>query len=390
MEDGLTIQAIGGETRAFRFAEGRLADLGIWRARQPLPGDVYLARVARLDRPLGLAFCDMGEGPAGVLPLDQAPAGLSEGASLPVRLVRSAAPGKGPKLAPARGPARWKEGSAPRLLERAAEPLARFLDPPPETLQVDTPGQAADLRARGLAPQLHPGGFAPALANLLDGEVEGLLQPLVELPGGASLLIEPGETLTAIDVNMGAGGRGESAVAAEALNLSVLPEIARQLRLRALAGRIVIDCLALAGRDQRRRLRSAMERALAGDPERTRVLPMTAGGLLEVTRRRGLFAPLHELLTEPAGPFAGRRLTKKAEAIQVLRHLAALQRQAPGQRLVLRAEAGLFAELERMEDWQGLSKASGALLRIERIETPDGRGGRYLLWSEQDKASGGR
>ncbi len=383
MEDGLYLQAIGGETRAFRFAEGRLVDLGIWRARQPLPGDIYLGRVKKLDRPLGLAFCDLGEGPAGVLPLDQAPQGLTEGATLPLRLVRAAAPGKGPKLSAARGPAGWREGPAPRLLERGPSPLARFLDPLPESVVVDSPGLAAELRDTGVAPKLHPGGFAPALANGLDAEVETLLQPRVDLPGGASLLIEPGETLTAIDVNMGGAGRG--ALAAETLNLEALPEIARQLRLRSLAGRIVIDCLALSGQDQRRELRAAMEAALAGDPERTRVMPATASGLLEVTRRRGLLTPLHELLTEAAGPFAGRRLTLRAEAAHLLRQVAALQRHAPGKRLILRLEAALRAELEAMEDWRGLIAASGALLHLERIEAPLGEPARHRLWVAQDK-----
>ncbi|MEO1194138.1 MAG: ribonuclease E/G, partial [Pseudomonadota bacterium] len=316
--------------------------------------DVLLGRVTRLEPALGLAFCDLGSGPAGVLPLDQAPKGMTEGQALPLRIVRAAAPGKGPKLSRAKGPAAWQQGPVPRLLQRGENLLARFLTPPPALILLDMPEGVADLKQQGFRTEVAVGGFSGSLASYLEGEVEALLQPQVALPGGGSLIIEPGETLTAIDVNMGAGGEGRSKEAALAFNLAALPEVAREIRLRSLAGRILIDCLALQHGRARQALRDAMAQALADDSETTRLNGMTESGLLEITRRRGLFQPLHELLTEPVGTFSGRSLTLQATAAALLRQLAAEQRARPTQRFALIVTPSLLALLEQQDDWPAL------------------------------------
>lgn len=375
LSDALYLQSLGGECRAFLYRAGELCDLAVWRNGRPLLGDLYLARVRRLERSLGLAFCDLGEGPDGVLPLEQAPRDLTEGAALPVRLVRAAAPGKGPKLAPARLPQDRQTGPAPCLLQRTGAPLARFLEARPAAVLVDSPDWTA-LLPRDCRPRLLPGGFGRALNNHLEGEVESLLQPRVELAGG-SLLIEPGETLTAIDVNLGAAGRGPAGRAAQDFNRLVLPEVARQIRLRALAGRILIDCLAPSGAGDARVLKTAMKEALAGDPERVEVKGMTLTGLLELTRRRGLFQPLLELLTEPYGSYGGRRLSAAAEAARLLRRLAAERRDHPAAALRLEVGTSLLALLERQPAWQELRRASAALLEV--LALPESEQERYRL-----------
>ncbi len=381
LSDALYLQSLGDECRAFLYRAGALQDLAVWRDGRPLLGDLYLARVRRLERALGLAFCDLGEGPDGVLPLDQAPRDLTEGAALPVRLVRAAAPGKGPKLAPARlprnasGQEQWQDETAPCLLQRTGAPLARFLEAQPAAVLIDSPDWTA-LLPRDCRPRLLPGGFGRALNNHLEGEVEGLLQPPVALAGG-SLLIEPGATLTAIDVNLGAAGRGPAGRAAQDFNRLVLPEVARQIRLRALAGRILIDCLAPSGVGEARVLKTAMKEALAGDPERVEVKGMTLTGLLELTRRRGLFQPLHELLMEPYGPYGGRRLTAAAEAARLLRQLAAERRDQPAAALRLEVGDGLLALLERQQAWRDLRRASAALLKV--VALPESGPERYRL-----------
>ncbi len=366
LPDALYLQSAGGELRAFRFAAGDLADLAVWLPGRPLPGDLYLARVRRLEPALGLAFCDLGAGPEGILPLEQAPRSLTEGELLPVRLVRAAAPGKGPKLAPARGPKAWREGEAPRLLEAGADPLARFLGPGLSAVVVDSPDWRARLGA-GVETTLLPGGFGTALNNLLEGEVEALLQPRVAL-GAGSLLIEPGETLTAIDVNLGAAGQGQARRAAADFNRLALGEIARQLRLRSLAGRVLVDCLTSGLEGEGRALKARLKEAVADDPERVEVKGMTLTGLLELTRRRGLFPPLHELLTQAEAPYGGRRLTARAEAAQVMRRLVAERRDGPARLLRLEADRELLAALERLPSWARLSSASASLLEVLPLE----------------------
>ncbi len=114
----------------------------------------------------------------------------------------------------------------------------------------------------------------------LDSAIAALSLPRVALPHGGSLVIERTEALTAIDVNAGAEA---SALAA---NLAAAAEIARQLRLRHIGGIVVIDFVSMAKPRQRDRIMAALEAALADDPAQTRVLPMSAFGLVEMTRAR--------------------------------------------------------------------------------------------------------
>lgn len=132
-------------------------------------------------------------------------------------------------------------------------------------------------------------------------DVDGVCDRVVTLEGGAQLTIDPLEALTAIDIDSGAGGRRGADDAVLRTNRAVLPEIARQVRLRNLSGLIVVDFLRMRRKDARAQLVQAARRAFRDDPVQVDVLGMTAAGLLELTRRRGA-PPLHELLLEPAAP----------------------------------------------------------------------------------------
>ncbi|MSP67840.1 MAG: hypothetical protein EXQ96_07060 [Alphaproteobacteria bacterium] len=121
----------------------------------------------------------------------------------------------------------------------------------------------------------------------VEGAIRAALEPEVPLAGGGHLLIEAGRTLTAIDVNSGVPetGQGREATAL-VVNLAAAEEIARQLRLRGIGGLIVIDFLRLRAATDRARVSDALAAALARDPAPTRVLPFSALGLVEMTRRR--------------------------------------------------------------------------------------------------------
>jgi ribonuclease E/ribonuclease G len=114
----------------------------------------------------------------------------------------------------------------------------------------------------------------------LDSAIDGLAQPRVALPGGGSLVIERTEALTAIDVNAGAEANLPAA------NCAAAAEIARQLRLRHIGGIVVIDFISMPRSRDRQRVMAALETALANDPARTHILPMSAFGLVEMTRER--------------------------------------------------------------------------------------------------------
>jgi len=155
----------------------------------------------------------------------------------------------------------------------------------------------ADLETLGALPiggvERHSGGGDVFEAAGVIDEAAGLMNAQVRLPGGGSLIIEETAAVTTIDVNVGsagdaqgAGKGGRASDLALATNLAAMKEAARQMRLRNLAGLIVIDILTMSGKDGPGRVVTALKEALAQDPTGPQVLGTTRGGLLEVTRPR--------------------------------------------------------------------------------------------------------
>jgi len=111
----------------------------------------------------------------------------------------------------------------------------------------------------------------------------------VELPSGGAIIFGETEALTAVDVDSGRGSaRGGGAFDEMALkiNLEAAGEIARQLRLRGIGGIIVVDFLHMESAAFRAQTANALRQALARDPAPTKVLGMSALGLVEMTRKR--------------------------------------------------------------------------------------------------------
>ncbi|MBX6322818.1 MAG: ribonuclease E/G [Rhodospirillaceae bacterium] len=132
--------------------------------------------------------------------------------------------------------------------------------------------------------------WSPSREEILE-QAEAALEPRVGLPSGGSLLFEPGQTLTAVDVNSGRAvgdpyGRADAEPTLLKTNLEAAAEIARQLRLRNIGGIVVIDFIDMREPRSRERVVSALRNALAADPAPTRVEPMSRLGLVEMTRRR--------------------------------------------------------------------------------------------------------
>jgi hypothetical protein len=102
------------------------------------------------------------------------------------------------------------------------------------------------------------------------------------------VLFEPGETLTAIDVDSaGAGGRkGRAPRRPVEVNLEAAPAIAQQLRLRNIAGAVVIDFVTMRSAYDRDKVQAALADALRDDPVPAQVYGFTRLGLFELTRAR--------------------------------------------------------------------------------------------------------
>lgn len=120
--------------------------------------------------------------------------------------------------------------------------------------------------------------------------IAALRRPEAELAGGAWLSIEATRALVAIDVNSG----GDFAAAATLrANIAAAHDIPRQLRLRGLGGKIVIDFAALAKKD-RVQIEKSLGSALKSDPVETSIAGWTPLGHLELNRKRER-RPLAEL-----------------------------------------------------------------------------------------------
>jgi ribonuclease G len=109
----------------------------------------------------------------------------------------------------------------------------------------------------------------------------------VWLPSGAYLVIDQTEALTVIDVNTGKYiGSKDLQDTVYHTNFEAAEEIARQLRLRAIGGIVVIDFIDMESKEYRDRLVGQLQELFKGDRCKARVYGVTALGLVEITRKR--------------------------------------------------------------------------------------------------------
>ncbi|MBG1267302.1 Rne/Rng family ribonuclease [Nostoc sp. WHI] len=113
------------------------------------------------------------------------------------------------------------------------------------------------------------------------------LKPRVDLPSGGYIIIQPTEALTVIDVNSGSFTR--SATARETVlwtNCEAATETARQLRLRNIAGVIVVDFIDMELRRDQLQVLEHFNKGLKADKARPQIAQLTELGLVELTRKR--------------------------------------------------------------------------------------------------------
>src|ERR687885_192956 len=121
----------------------------------------------------------------------------------------------------------------------------------------------------------------------VNAAIREALKPRVDLPSGGYIIIEPTEALTVIDVNSGSFTR--SATARETVlwtNCEAATEIARQLRLRNLAGVIIVDFIDMDSRRDQLQVLEHFNKALRSDKARPQIAQLSELGLVELTRKR--------------------------------------------------------------------------------------------------------
>ena len=120
-----------------------------------------------------------------------------------------------------------------------------------------------------------------------EDQLRAMYDPVVQLKSGGYLVINPTEALVSIDINSGRStkehGIEQTAVAT---NVEAAREIARQLRLRDMAGLVVIDFIDMEYNSNVRKVEKAMKDALKNDRARIQVGRISSFGLMEMSRQR--------------------------------------------------------------------------------------------------------
>lgn len=199
----------------------------------------------------------------------------------------------------------------------------------------------------------------------VEEQLAAMYHPVVQLKSGGYLVINPTEALVSIDINSGRSTREHSIEqTATATNLEAAHEIARQLRLRDMAGLVVIDFIDMDNGSNVRKVEKAMKEALKNDRARIQVGRISSFGLMEMSRQR-LRTGVLEASTRQCPHCEGTGLVRTASSagLSALRLIEDEAARGRGSQLLLRAsqEAAFYllnrkrAELAEIEDRYGVT-----------------------------------
>jgi ribonuclease E len=157
----------------------------------------------------------------------------------------------------------------------------------------------------------------------VERQIENSLSPLVQLKSGGYLVIHPTEALVSVDVNSGRSTK-ERNVERTALktNIEAAEEVARQMRLRDLAGLIVIDFIDMDEHKNNRAVERKMKEALTQDRARIQTSRISQFGLMEISRQRRRRSLLEGSTTScPHCEGVGRKRTVESSALAAIRSI---------------------------------------------------------------------
>jgi ribonuclease E len=206
----------------------------------------------------------------------------------------------------------------------------------------------------------------------VEDQLAGMLNPVVQLKSGGYLVINPTEALVSIDINSGRSTR-EHNIEQTALstNLEAAHEIARQLRLRDMAGLIVIDFIDMDHGSNVRKVERAMKDALKNDRARIQVGRISGFGLMEMSRQR-LRTGVLEASTRPCPHCEGTGLVRTASSagLSALRLIEEEAARGKGSKIILRAsqEATFYLLNEKRRELREIEELYGVSVEI----LPDG------------------
>ncbi|MEH6790662.1 Rne/Rng family ribonuclease [Parasphingorhabdus sp.] len=206
----------------------------------------------------------------------------------------------------------------------------------------------------------------------VEDQLSAMYSPEVQLKSGGYLVINPTEALVSIDINSGRSTR-EHGIEATAVktNMEAAAEIARQLRLRDMAGLVVIDFIDMDRSGNVRKVERAMRDALKNDRARIQVGRISSFGLMEMSRQR-LRTGVLEASTKVCPHCEGTGLVRTASsaALSVLRLLEEEAAKGKASVISLRTsqEACIYVLNSKRHEIDDIEKRYGVSIEI----SPDG------------------
>ncbi len=210
----------------------------------------------------------------------------------------------------------------------------------------------------------------------VEDQLSAMYQPMVQLKSGGYLVINPTEALVSIDINSGRSTREHNIEqTAFNTNLEAAQEIARQLRLRDMAGLIVIDFIDMEQNSHVRKVEKAMKEALKNDRARIQVGRISSFGLMEMSRQR-LRTGVLEASTKPCPHCEGTGLMRTAASagLSALRILEDEATRARGNKILLRAgrEAAVYVLNKKRTELAEIEQRYGVSIEIAIDESFEG------------------
>jgi ribonuclease E len=199
--------------------------------------------------------------------------------------------------------------------------------------------------------------------------MDGMFNPTVQLKSGGYLVIGITEALVAIDVNSGRATK-EGSIEQTALNtnLEAAEEVARQLRLRDLAGLIVIDFIDMDERRNNIAVEKRLTDKLQSDRARIQVGRISGFGLMEMSRQR-LRPGMLEASTQPCAHCHGTGLIRSQDSLglTILRELEEEGGRARSKEVLIKAPISIanFLINQKREHISQIEQRHGMAVRIE-------------------------
>jgi ribonuclease E len=121
----------------------------------------------------------------------------------------------------------------------------------------------------------------------VEDQIEQIYQPVVKLPAGGSIVINPTEALVAIDVNSGSTGKDKNFAETIFLaNMEAAAELARQLRLRDLGGLIVVDFIDMRNSRHIKEVEKQVKSSMKRDRAKVDISRISRFGLMQISRQK--------------------------------------------------------------------------------------------------------